>query len=297
MPNENVYTEAHGFKFPNGTTIPIEDAEAREDISEIKQSLSDLENVIEQIDGVTIYKQILNQDIISFNVESSMPIIKLVSNISNVNGCTEANVTVSGKNLWGGEKFADDIVAKVPNATKNTTNHTVTYSANNISEKILFNNFKENTQYSIFIDLVSGTRTNLRVVYKDGTSQGIAGNIYPFITEANKSVDYIIGIWAGGSTTINYLTSGLFKGEITAQDFEAYNGHTYNIPFVDSGGGTLTIYNGSVDLISGILIDDDNTTTYQLSANPINDLQGDNNIWSDTGSIANVGYLDILNIS
>ena len=40
MPNENVYTEAHGFKFPNGTTIPIEDAEARQDISEIKQSLS-----------------------------------------------------------------------------------------------------------------------------------------------------------------------------------------------------------------------------------------------------------------
>ena len=45
MPNENVYTEAHGFKFPNGTTIPIEDAEAREDISEIKQSLSDLKHV------------------------------------------------------------------------------------------------------------------------------------------------------------------------------------------------------------------------------------------------------------
>lgn len=42
MPNENVYTEAHGFKFPNGTTIPIEDAEARQDISEIKSSLSDL---------------------------------------------------------------------------------------------------------------------------------------------------------------------------------------------------------------------------------------------------------------
>lgn len=41
MPNENVYTEAHGFKFPNGTTIPIEDAEARQDISEIKSSLSD----------------------------------------------------------------------------------------------------------------------------------------------------------------------------------------------------------------------------------------------------------------
>lgn len=39
MPNENVYTEAHGFKFPNGTTIPIEDAEARQDISEIKSSL------------------------------------------------------------------------------------------------------------------------------------------------------------------------------------------------------------------------------------------------------------------
>lgn len=40
MPNENVYTEAHGFKFPNGTTIPIEDSEARQDISEIKSSLS-----------------------------------------------------------------------------------------------------------------------------------------------------------------------------------------------------------------------------------------------------------------
>lgn len=63
MPNENVYTEAHGFKFPNGTTIPIEDAEARQDISEIKQSLSNKAN--------KSWTQILNETASSRNYDQT----------------------------------------------------------------------------------------------------------------------------------------------------------------------------------------------------------------------------------
>ena len=247
---------------------------AGEELSQIKQSLSDLENVIDQIDGITIYKQILNQDIVSFSTDNSMPIMKLVSNISNVSGCTEVNVTVCGTNIWDEEW-------EVVNSRLSSKNYIPV---------------KPNTTY-LFCNtmLYSITGFDINKNNVGGTSYTQIPNVgFTFTTKSDWAyikfnLGYSYGTTYNNDVSINYPS--------TDTSYHAYNGNTYNVPFVDGGGSTLTIYDGSIDLISGVLIDNDNTTTYQLNATPINNLQGVNNIWSDTGSIANVGYLDILNIS
>ena len=109
----------------------------------------------------------------------------------------------------------------------------------------------------------------------------------------------------------------------------------YTTNFVDSGN-PLTVYGGYIDVISGLLtVTDANIASYagealpstwisdrdaytsggtpttgaqvvyklasalnyQLTAQQINDLVGQNYIWADTGSIKEVGYLDILHLS
>lgn len=289
----------------NGEPLEIVDAEAREDISEIKQSLSDLENVIEQIDGITIYKQILNQDIVSFSAESSMPIMKLVSNISNVSGCTEANIAVTGKNIFGGLELANGFVSA--GGTIDSVNKTVSFNHGNSQYNILKNiKLKDNTKYTFILTYSNNGDNNSLSLYYNNSAYRYPINLNNssntkttiIYTTTIAKIDKLILAWYNVATTkIYYEESGLFEGELTTADFENYNGNLYNIPFVDSGGNTLTIYDGSLDLINGVLIDNDNSTTYQLPATPIDTLQGENNIWSDTGFIANIGYLDILNIS
>lgn len=163
-----------------------------------------------------------------------------------ISGWTEANVTRCGKNLWGGEKLANDIVAKVPNATKNTTDKTVAYAPANVNTKILFNKFKPNTRYTFYMS-TSSTSTNLYAYYSDGTYTYLEPNTY-VTSDANKSVDCIQGHWITGNTVLNYDECGVFEGALT--EFTPYNGHTYSITFPSEAG---TVYGGSLDVTSGVL--------------------------------------------
>ena len=175
------------------------------------------------------------------------------SNICPISGWDECNVTDCGKNLWGGEKLADDIVAKVPNATKNTTNKTVTYAASNIRSVMLFDKFKTNTRYSFFLSTESSF-TNIAVTYTDETQDVIIPNQI-FVSNANKTVARLSGIWPSGSTVLKYDECGIFEGVLTAQDFEPYNGQTYKVEFKD-GDNPLTVYGGTLDVVSGELVVD-----------------------------------------
>lgn len=171
------------------------------------------------------------------------------SNVRPISGWSGANVSVCGKNLWGGEKLADDIVAKVPQATKDTTNKTVTYYASQVSGKPLFDKFKENTRYTIYLSTTS-TYTNANILYSDGTYEAIEPNTYK-VTYANKTVSEIRGAWASGTTVLKYEECGIFEGVITAQDFETYNGHTTTIPFLDSQGNPIEVFGGECDVVNG----------------------------------------------
>ena len=167
------------------------------------------------------------------------------TNVRPISGHTEANVSVVGKNLWGGEKLADDIVAKVPNATKDTTNKTVSYSASNVRNVVLFDKFKPNTQYSVTNYMSSGV-ANLAIVYSDDTTTSVLTNDIT-VSTPNKTVVSLIGEWQTGSSVLLYEQFGVFEGVLTASDFVAYNGQTYTIQLGD------TYYGGKLDVVSGVL--------------------------------------------
>lgn len=163
-----------------------------------------------------------------------------------ISGYDEVRANVVGKNLWGGEKLADDIVAKVDGAVKDTTNKTVSYSASKITGVTLFTDFKPNTRYTIIIKQASSSNSpNIRFLHTDGSYLGIGEGATTSIE--GKSVKAIVGIWAIGAGILEYEYCGLFEGVITTDQFEPYQGQTYT---ADLG---QTVYGGTVDLVTGVL--------------------------------------------
>lgn len=247
------------------------------------------------------------------------------SNVRPISGWSAVNVTRCGKNLWGGEKLADDIVAKVPNATKDTTNKTVTYSAGSVAEKVLFDNFKPNTRYTIVM-MTSSSANNVTVRYTDGTNSYINKSTFT-VTQADKSVECIIGIWSTGTTVLKYEDCGVFEGVLTADDFEPYNGHTYTIDLdrtryggkLDVVSGVLTVTHGYIASYNGetlpstwisdrdVYVEGTSPTTgaqvvyelatpitIQLNPTMVKSLLGTNNIWVDTGDVLEGSYFKEL---
>ena len=172
-----------------------------------------------------------------------------------ISGYDEVSANVTGVNVWGGEKLADDIVAKVSGAIKNSTAKTIYYSASQINGKVLFSDFKPNTQYTIFISQTSGSNnSNMRVIYTDGTAINLGRNVY--VTIQGKSVKSIVGVWATGVGILNYDECGILEGILTEADFEPYQGQTYTATLPE------TVYGGTVDLVSGEVVIDRAMVTY-----------------------------------
>lgn len=182
-----------------------------------------------------------------------------------ISGFDRAIVTRTGKNLFGGEKMANDFVAIVnssANCAKGTDSNGkyVSLSASNaISNKSLFNiKYKENTRYTlIFKASKSNTNatTNLIIYYTGGTYTTINFSPAPTVgtpqtivlaSDANKTIDRIVGLWSSGTTYFYYENCGVFEGVITADGFEAYKGVTTEIVFPDDAGvvygGTATVF-------------------------------------------------------
>lgn len=243
------------------------------------------------------------------------------SNVRPISGWSAVNVTRTGKNLFGGEYMADVIVSKVQNATKNTTNKTVSYSAGYIRNVVLFDKFKPNTQYT-FVNHMSSGVANIAIGYSDGTITSLLSNNIT-VSNPNKTVMSLLGEWQTGNSVLLYEQFGIFEGVLTASDFEPYNGTTYTIPFTDSQGQPIEVYGGEVDCVNGggsaykeydsyngetligpwisdrdvyvpntsptigaQVVDMGDTSTFTSQPTSIKSLEGVNNVWGDCGPVA-----------
>lgn len=178
-------------------------------------------------------------------------------NIRAITGRTGCNIMVSGKNLLGGIAFANAVKAAMPNAVIGTDEKTVTFNGetNGTGKKHILrgNAFKPNTQYTAIIN-GSGAKNNYRWFYTDGTNDS-ANDVpsfgTPYVSAAGKSVASFGKIDnVTTNTVIKYDESGIFEGEITAAEYEAWNGQTFNITFPVEAG---TVYGGTLDVANGIL--------------------------------------------
>lgn len=250
-------------------------------------------------------------------------------NIRAITGWMGCNIMVSGKNLLGGIAFANAVKATMPSAEIDTNEKTITFYGRTDgtgNKSILRGNvFKPNTQYTAIIN-GSGAKNNYRWIYTDGTSDS-SGAVpsfgTPYVSAAGKSVAYF-GKFnnSATATVIKYDESGIFEGEITAAEYEAWKGQALKIAFPAEAG---TVYGGTLDMVNGMLmvthgyiasydgetlpgewISDrdvyaEGTTpttgaqvvyalaepiTYQLPPTEISTLLGINNIWADTGDVS-----------
>lgn len=188
------------------------------------------------------------------------------SNVRAISGWDSVRVGTTKKNLYGGERLADDIVAKFSGVAK--TNETVVYVSNGTNNAPLpAIPFKENTQYTVILKFscsVNGGYANMLINYTDGTTQGLIVNggtadtilNHAFVSFAGKTIKNIQGAWHSGTTTLYYNECGVFEGALTTAEFEAYKGHEVTFSLGD------TIYGGELDVETGVLTVDKGYTTF-----------------------------------
>lgn len=187
------------------------------------------------------------------------------SNIRPISGWTGVNVTRTAENLFGGEFLADTIVAKVPNAVKNTTAKTIAYLGSDIGGKVLFDKFKPNTQYTFMLKQATGSNTrNICIFYTDGTYTNISNSYTILVSTSGKSIASLNGYWATGTGILLYEECGIFEGVLAESDFKPYVGTTLPISWQSEAG---TVYGGSLDVTTGVLTVDRVADTITKNSN------------------------------
>lgn len=181
-------------------------------------------------------------------------------NVRPITGWTGAGVTRTGVNIFGGTLMRDGIKAALPAATIDEDGKYIQFYSNyNVAQFFtdecgLSGKFRESTQYTIIMTVYksSGTSTNMRIYYTDGSFSNIpsvseAGvkETVVLVTTANKTVSDIRKVNSSGATRVFYEESGVFEGVLTVDDYVAYAGTTYLVSWETEAG---TVYGGSVTL-------------------------------------------------
>jgi len=146
----------------------------------------------------------------------------------------EASAHVMGnKNLWGSLPMAQSFEGKTNAYTLDETNKTFTYARSiTVQPEVIFDyDFENNTQYTLLLTYSSaGDNTSLRVAFTDGTystvnlpTSSTKTTVAKLLQQTGKTIDSIeLSGYSYGLVTVYYEESGLFKGNITADDFEPY---------------------------------------------------------------------------
>lgn len=154
----------------------------------------------------------------------------------------EVTVRTTGKNIFGGLRFANMLIESGVDAAIDHTNKTVTITADANTKKFSYSNFKENTQYTFFIrgynnDSNYAQVTNLRVVYTDGTDGFLSfatnKSQTTIISSAGKTIAQLVGIFAASSSVIYYEDFGIMEGVHDLEDFMPYQESAAEIALSD----------------------------------------------------------------
>ena len=245
------------------------------------------------------------------------PTYEPYSNICPIEGWSEANVSVTGINIWDEEwevgAYDDMTGKKVPNNSYVRSKNAIkvvpstTYCATKPAGGLWIGFYDINYVY----------------LSKINTAGGV-------FTTPNDAYYLRLHTYGSYGTTYNHDISINYPS--TDAEYHAYNGQTYTIQFKD-GDNPLTVYGGTLDVTSGELTVTDvhitsysgetlpstwisdrdvyaegttpttgaevvyklaNSVTYHLTPTQIRTLVGNNNIWADTGDIIEGKYFKSL---
>lgn len=159
-----------------------------------------------------------------------------------------ATITRTGKNLFGGNALVEALASTDTGGgvVVNETDKTIMFSPALLDRTgHLFDNFKENTQYTIILygynTAFSDGYVNLRLVYTDNTTEyfffGSKDNpasanepayVY-YKTQAGKTPWYIRISYISAGTVLFYDQCGIFEGDVSLEEFEAYKGESFQL--------------------------------------------------------------------
>lgn len=148
----------------------------------------------------------------------------------------EVKVMRCGKNLCGGEAFAEKIANSIPESKIDRENKTVTLRDAVASAFLWWDKFEPNTRYTVFLKGKNSTTTyynvtNITCHFTDGTYENLSifdGNNSQvcWTSPAGKTISRIKGGYHAATAIFEYDYVGLFKGTLALEDFEPYNGQT-----------------------------------------------------------------------
>ena len=187
------------------------------------------------------------------------------------------DVVITEKNLSGGQAWRDILVNDMSGVYDEEAG-TVTTRPSEMSGVKLFGNFAPKTQYTIILSGYNTTdsqrTSNLVLKYKDGSiaylsfpNYGPTKGTKAIVSKVGGSIDGIYGSNGGGKTVLFPYECGIFKGEITLEDFKAYTAQTMSISTPNglrgipvTSGGNYTDADGQqwicdeIDLSSGVMV-------------------------------------------
>lgn len=187
------------------------------------------------------------------------------SNICPIEGWEGSKIEQTGKNLFGGQVFAEAVLA--------STNSDVTQTGDIVFLPRGANNVKTSTsartpmfldefndgQYTIIIGQgsTSVTKSLISAYYTDGSYTSIGASFYDssskcWIYHSNLSKKlWFIRLNKDDASPIEYDISrtGFFEGNIGISDFAPYSGTTIPITFTDpDSGDPMTVYGGTLTI-------------------------------------------------
>lgn len=336
--------------------IPYDNTSSGMTATDVQAAITELKSNLTQLNGLTVYRNLTPQtSYASFNDGSNLPLISLTTSIDPIQDLHGYD------NPWAGGAGKNKLNPEVGRAS--------TYY--NSQGQAL-----GNPSWSVYLAKVEGLNTvtisgidkpdsGTYFVWLSGKNVisdvvGVIGNHknYTALTVPNdakyigmsfinnsSSTSYDLGTAQveSGSTVTAYepysnicpISGHAEANVVVSPTTDAEDGTTYNVEFTD-GSNPLTVYGGTLDVVSGELtltdeyiasyngetlpatwISDrdvyaEGTTpttgaevvyelatpqTYQLTPTQVNSLLGQNYIFSDTGNITNVKYIGVLNFS
>lgn len=249
-------------QLPSGDTYDIKDTYARDRTVYAEEKSGNLVTISDGADNFPVPKLIANINLMQTGTGTPS-----TTNVMPISGFASAIIRRTGKNLWGGDALLDDIQAAIPSAVVYDETHTInlvsSYTATNPLCGIHNGmrrgfQFAENTRYTfIFTMYRTGTASNMRVTYTDGTYDNIPAapeletkGTVVFVSDAGKTVEKLNKIQNSGTVTIYADESGIFEGVLTAEDFVPYDGTEVTVAFPSEAG---VVYGGTLDVTTGTL--------------------------------------------
>lgn len=216
-----------------------------------------------------------------------------LGSLNSQSGYYEFKVRIHGRNIMGGEEFAELIKAHYSDINYSQNGSLFEFGYSSVSEYGDIINgsiryFKPNTVYTFRFHFIGGKQssTGIRVAYDDGSYEDIlAGDTndcdIAFHSARGKTLSFVrLSNISVSSHIIDLSTFGIFEGELDYDTFEEYSGSVYTIStsscYCGQDGDYIPVYDTfewksklSTLRLRRVMIDKSNIYLYQSGSLPI----------------------------